>query len=317
MQINYDKAWKLISEWDNIHILTHKNPDGDTLGSAFSLVNLLRKIGKKANVYCHDGFPQRYQFMYEGYAEQNFVCEHIISVDLADEGILGDNLSSYKGRIELSIDHHISNTGYAQYTLLNASASSACEVLFRLYTDNKQELNKIIATCLYTGMATDTGCFRYANTTRECHRAAASLMDYDVEFALINRKMFEIKSKARIKVEQYLMTNLEYYFGDKVSLIAITRDVIDNSHIEEAEFDGLASLTLQTEGVEVGVTIKQKDTNAFKVSMRSADYVDVSSICQQFGGGGHVKAAGCLINGELSEVKQKLLNAIEKVLEEK
>ena len=317
MQITIPETAEFIKNSDNIYILSHQSPDGDTLGSAFALWNVLKSMGKKANIYCSDGFPKRYDFLYEGYYEQDFEPQTIISVDVADEKLLGSALEQYKGRINLCIDHHVSNTDFAERTLLNSSASAACEVLFALFKFMNITLDKTTAECLYVGMATDTGCFKYENTTIDTHIAAAVLMKYGIDYAGINRKMFDVKSKARIKVEQYLYSNIEYALDDKCAFVVITQDIVDKSGIEASEFEGLASMTLQAEGVEVGMTIKEKDENTYKVSMRSANDIDVSALCQQFGGGGHIKAAGCSLNGTLDEVREKLINAIKIAIEEK
>ena len=172
------------------------------------------------------------------------------------------------------------------------------------------EFDKRIAECLYTGIATDTGCFKYANTTRLAHNIAAELMNYDINIELINREMFDIKSKARLKVEQYINSVMEYYLDDKCAMAAITLDTIKKTGLAQEEFEGIAGMSVQLEGVQVGVIIKEKDEGKFKVSMRSASDIDVSEICAKFGGGGHVKAAGCTLEGSLPDVKLRLLSGI-------
>ncbi len=315
MQIQYKEAIDFIQKSDNIYVLCHQSPDGDTLGSAFALVNVLRSMGKKANALCSDQFPHRYCFLYDGYFKQEFEPQAIIAVDVADQSLLGKYLAGYKDTVDLCIDHHISNSLYAKKTLLNPKASATCEVLFELFKQMNAPIDYLTATCLYTGIATDTGCFKYENTSREAHIAASNLMDYNIDYAQINRKMFDVKSKGRIKVEQYLSASMEYYLNDKCAIITITQEIIDNSGMEAAEFEGIASLTLQVEGVEVGVTVKQRDENTYKISMRSSNFVDVSALCQQFGGGGHIKAAGCQLTGTVDEVKKKIINAVEEAIE--
>ena len=316
MEIQYEEAIDFIKSSDNIYVLCHQSPDGDTLGSAFAFVNVLRSMGKKANALCSDQFPHRYCFMYDGYYKQEFEPHTIIAVDIADQTLLGKYLEQYKDKVDLCIDHHISNTFYAKKTLVNPKASATCEVLFELFERMKASIDTLTATCLYTGIATDTGCFKYENTSKQAHITASKLMDYNVDYAQINRKMFDVKSKGRLKVEQYLSSSMEYYLDDRCAMITITQEIIDKSGMEAAEFEGIASLTLQVEGVEVGVTVKQREENVYKISMRSSNYVDVSALCQKFGGGGHIKAAGCQINGTLDEVKKKIVNAVNQAIEE-
>lgn len=309
--IDYDEAIKYLYSHDNFHILTHQSPDGDTLGSAFALCAVLRKLGKKANVLCSDEFPHRYDIMYEGYQPMKFMPEAIVAVDVADSKLLGRGLNHYADFVNLCIDHHISNTFYAEMTLVNPNASAACEVIYEIFDKMGVELDTYIAACLYTGIATDTGCFKYENTTPRCHVIASELMSrYAIPYAIINRKMFDVKSKTRLKIEQYVMSNMEFYLDDRCTMITITNEMTEDFGIEMAEFEGLASLTIELENVEVGVTIKQKSENVFKISMRSATTVDVSELCKQLGGGGHVKAAGCQLTGTLEEVKRRILTVV-------
>ena len=294
----------------NREVLPAQCPDGGPMGSGFGLCYALRKAGKKANVLCSDDFPKRYSFMYEGYEPQKFTPETIVAVDVADRKLLGTRLNGYADYVDLCIDHHVSNERYAKSLLLYPDASATCEVLFQVLTEMGADLDKRIAECLYTGIATDTGCFKYANTTKLAHIIAAELMEQGVDIERINREMFDIKSKARLKVEQYINSAMEYYLDDKCAMAAVTLDTIRKAGLAQEEFEGIAGMSVQLEGVQVGVIIKEKDEGKFKVSMRSASDIDVSAICAKFGGGGHVKAAGCTLEGSLSDVKLRLLSGI-------
>lgn len=311
MQITYREAAEFLRNNDNYYILTHGTPDGDTIGSGFGLCGILRKMGKKANVYCSDPLPRRYDFMYEGYEELPFEPKAIVAVDVADPKLLGQKLSVYKDKVDLCIDHHISNTGYAARTLVEPDAAAACQVIYRLLSEEKlTEPDTHIAQCLYTGMATDTGCFRFDSTSPETHIAAAELMRYDIEAGKINRRMFEQKSKARLAVEQYILGNIEYYFEDRCAVAAVTLEEMTATGLPADEFEGLASLTTLLETVEVGIIIRQKEEHKFKVSMRSSGDTDVSELCRRFGGGGHVKAAGCTFETTLEDAKKQVLEAV-------
>lgn len=311
MQITYREAAEFLRNNDNYYILTHGTPDGDTIGSGFGLCGILRKMGKKANVYCSDPLPRRYDFMYEGYEELTFEPKAIVAVDVADPKLLGQKLSVYKDKVDLCIDHHISNTGYAARTLVEPDAAAACQVIYRLLSEEKlTEPDTHIAQCLYTGMATDTGCFRFDSTSPETHIAAAELMRYDIEAGKINRRMFEQKSKARLAVEQYILGNIEYYFEDRCAVAAVTLEEMTATGLPADEFEGLASLTTLLETVEVGIIIRQKEEHKFKVSMRSSGDTDVSELCRRFGGGGHVKAAGCTFETTLEDAKKQVLEAV-------
>ncbi len=318
MQIDYRQAAEIIKACDNVHILTHQSPDGDTMGSGFALYFALRKMNKKAAVILPDGMNARYEFLSEGYEEpESFEPDSVIAVDIADPNLLGDLKDVYADRVDLCIDHHVSNIMYAKNTLLNGKASAACEVLFCLFEELGLELDNRIAKCLYTGIATDTGCFKFSNSSREAHEIAGKLIGgYDFDFARINREMFDIKSRARIKLEQHLLGNMNMYAGDRIAVISVTEELRSTIGVPDEEFDGVAGLPLQIQGVEVAVTIKEKKPGEYKVSMRSAGKVNVSAVCQTFGGGGHVCASGCLVKASLEEAEKQLVAAVEKAMGE-
>ena len=304
--MDFSKIKSFLESCDNVTILTHKSPDGDTLGAGFALCRYLRLQGKKANVVNSDEFPKRYAFLYEGYEPMKFVEKTVIAVDIADTKLLGHNLEEYEkeGKIDLCIDHHVSNKYYAKYTYVNASASAACQIMYELFRFMDAEIDRIIARCLYTGIATDTGCFKYENTTSAAHIAVSELMKYNIDYATINRKMFDVKSRARIKIEQAVTNDMEFLFDGRCAVMVITTQMMEESGIEPAEFEGLASIPLQVEGVEMGITVKQRHENVYKLSVRTTETIDASKFCQQFGGGGHIRAAGCELNGTLDEVKK-------------
>ncbi len=310
MRINLKETAEFLETHDNYYILTHINPDGDTMGAGFALCYALRSKGKNANVLCSDEFPKRYGFMYENYEPQKFSPDTVVAVDVADEKLLGTPLAGYKGYVELCIDHHVSNTGYAKNLLVYPDASAACEVLYRVLSEMGIVPDRLTAECLYTGIATDTGCFRYANTTVLSHIIAAKLMECGIDAERINRDMFDRKSKERLAAEQHILSNMEYYLDDKCTITAVTLEDMKTKGFSQDEFEGTAGMTVQPEGVQVGVLIKEKDGGKFKISMRSASDIDVSAICAKFGGGGHIKAAGCTVEGELDDVKMQLLTAI-------
>ena len=315
--MNFDDLSQFFKSHNDFIILTHKNPDGDTLGSGFALMYALRNMGKNANVLNSDSFPARYDFLYSDYQPQDFDPKTIVAVDIADIQLLGSNLAEYstEGKIDICIDHHISNKHFAKQTYVDGNSSAAALIIYELFKFMNIEITNEIAKCLYTGIATDTGCFKFENTTPKAHIAAADLMTYDINFALINRKMFDIKSRGRLKVEQTVMANIEYFFAGKCAMIFLTKKLMEESNVEEAEFDGLASIPLQVEGVKIGITIKERHENVFKLSVRTTQEIDASAFCQNFGGGGHIRAAGCEIKGDLDYVKKAVLDRLKDILD--
>ncbi len=303
-----------LRQCDDILILTHQAPDGDCIGAGFALYGLLTALGKRARVLCPDEIPARYAFLTCAQPAE-FTPAHVCAVDVADPQLLGGLQACYGDRVDLCIDHHISNTGYAAHTCVNPNASATCEVLYELAAALEVVLTPAIATCIYTGIATDTGCFKYENARARAHEIVSVLKrQFDLPYARINREMFDVKSFGRLKMEHLVTDIMEFYLDGRCTMISITRALLDELHVDPADLDGMAGLPLQVEGVEVGVTIKEKGPGCYKISMRSANDANVSRICTGMGGGGHIKAAGCAVEGTLEEVKAKVVAAVEQEL---
>lgn len=309
-------AAAMLAEWDSILILTHANPDGDTLGCGYGLCRALRALGKNAGVACSDDIPQKYAYMRRGMDETDFTPEHVIAVDVADTKLIGRTLKEYKERIELCIDHHPSNIMYAPYTLLNAQAGAAAEVIYGVIKCLGVDFTKEIADCIYTGLSTDTGCFRYANATAATYRIAAEMIEAGADSGEINRRMFETKSKAYVALEKMAMDSLEMHFDDRCAMITLTQDMFKTSGMSDKEVEGIAALPRQIEGVVVGVTLRERAEGGYKASLRTHAPVDASQICKAMDGGGHARAAGCQIKDTLENAKKILLENIRKALEE-
>jgi phosphoesterase RecJ-like protein len=314
MRIDYSEAAKLLHENDNFCILTHRSPDGDTIGCGFGLYYALISIGKSVCVLCSDEFPRRFQYLYADYVTTKFSPEFFIAVDIADAKLLGNELKKYSEKIDLCIDHHHSNTGYARKLLLEPDAASASEVMYTLIETAGITISQDIAKCLYTGIVTDTGCFKYPATTASTHRIAAKLIDTGIAYAAINRRMLDTKSKPRIAIESFAISHMEYYLDEQCAFVAVSHDLMLEAGVTDDDLEGLAPLTTQLETVEVGILVKEKDRGRFRVSMRSVKDTDVSAICAKFGGGGHFHAAGCMIDGTLSDVRMRLLKAVASVM---
>ena len=300
---------------NRILILSHHNPDGDTLGSGLALYYALRQLGKRAHLLCSDPFPQKFHYLFEGFEEDEFEPDCVVSVDVADPQLLGKRLSGYQERIDLCIDHHASNSMVAGHLWVDSSAAATCEMIYRLVLALGAEVDRKIANCLYTGISTDTGCFRFSNTTAETHRIAAELFACGCAHEQINLELFDTKSKSRIVVEREVLETMEFYCGQRVALVVITQEMIRSSQIDPAELDGIAAIPRQIEGVEVGITMRERPEGGYKVSVRTCQLVDASAICGELGGGGHVRAAGCLINRPLDEAKKRLLDIVIPMIE--
>ena len=315
--LDYVSTAEILKKLDNVYILTHQSPDGDTIGSGFALYYALTDMGKNAKVLCSDSFHKRYSYITDGYKDLDFQPDYIVSTDVADTKLLGTFNQPYGDSVYLCIDHHISNKEYSKYLLLSPNSSANCEVMYKLLKTMGIKFTETIAKCLYTGIATDTGCFKYSNCNWETHKITSKIMEEfpKINYAEINRLMFDVKSLARIRAEREALDNITYYLDGKVSVLCITNEMINRLNLSLDDFEGLTGLSTQTEGVEVGITMKEMEKDTFKISLRSVNDVNVSDICQKFGGGGHVKAGGCKINNTSSEDAIKMLvDAIGEVL---
>lgn len=314
MLISMSETGSFLENCDNAYILVHQSPDGDCIGSGFALHSVLKSMGKRSAVICCDPFLKKFDYITAVENNSDFEPDTVIAVDVADTKLLGKYQEIYGDKVQLCIDHHVSNTGYAERTLLDSKASATCEVLYKLFTCTMGiEISDYTALCLYTGIATDTGCFKYENTSAETHEIAGEIMrQHKLNYAKINREMFDVKTAGRLRMESAVIDIMEYYLDGKVTVICITKELLDSLGVDSNDLDGCASLPLQVEGVEVGITIKEKAPASYKISMRSTGDVNVSEICSTLGGGGHAKASGCAMDGNLEDVKKALVEAVRK-----
>lgn len=312
--ITLSEAATLLTENDNFHILTHRYPDGDTLGSAFALCYALRGMGKKANVKINGKLPSKFTYLAEDYEDQSFERKFVVSVDVAAMSLLGELEEEYKDCIDLCIDHHGSNSMVADNICVDANCAAACEIIHVILKAMHVKVTRKIANALYTGISTDTGCFCYTNTTAQTHRIAAELIERGCEFSKINRINFETKTRAKLKMERMVYDTMEFYCGGKCAIIYTTIAMQNALGAGDDEMEGLASIPRQIEGVKMGITMREKEDGTFKVSVRTNDGINASQFCARFGGGGHAAASGCSIKGDLPTVKYMLIKAAEEVL---
>lgn len=312
-----ESAAKTLLSKDKILILTHRSPDGDTIGSGYALAMALRKLGKNVKVDCTDPFPEKYSYFIDKLEKLEFDEEFVVSVDIADTKLLGEKLSDYADKIDLCIDHHGSNTKYAKEYYVEASAAAAAQVIAKLIRLMNVEFDKDIANAIYTGITTDTGCFRYTNVTAETHRIAADMIDCGAESGMINRLMFETKSRSRLEIERRVMDSIQFYLDGRCAIAYATIDMMKESGAVDNDMEGVSSLPRQIEGVMAGITLREKNNGKFKVSVRTTDELDASAICANFGGGGHKAAAGCMITGTLNEAIEQIIEVVRQALEGK
>ena len=308
------QAAQMLASFDRVLILCHRNPDGDTLGSGFGLCRALLRQGKKARVFCNDPIPDKFGYMIP--KQEDFVPLHVVSVDVADPALLGPNTEKLLASlppVELSIDHHPTHKQFAENLYLEADSASCCEIVCELLREMGWEIDQGIADCLYTGLSTDTGCFRFSNTSPRTHRIAAEMIEMGADHTRINKVMFDTVTFAELELEQLALEKMWMSDDHKIAVLTITTDMLRQTGVSETQLDRITALTRKISGVEVGITIKQRGENDFKVSVRTAETISASDICANFGGGGHARAAGCQF--DLSDpvlIREKLVEAVRK-----
>lgn len=312
MRIDLFETAKILKENNKILFLCHAHPDGDTLGSATALAAALRSMGKTVSVKCGDPIPKDFSFMFEGLECEDFEPELIAAIDIADTKLLGKDFEGkYSSKISLCIDHHGSNIMYAEKVWLEAESASTAEMIYMLIEALGAEITPHIASCLFTGVTTDTGCFRFSNTTVRTFEIASKLAALGADTYNIIQVFFETKTKTFAALERLALDSLRMYFSDRCAVICVTQDMYKKSGSNESETDRLANLPRQIDGVLVGVTMRELKDGNFKASVRTHGDIDASAICKRLGGGGHMGAAGCTLSG----TKQQAVNALLKEIQ--
>lgn len=304
MRIDVNQCAQLLKDNDNILILTHAHPDGDTLGCGFALCRALMKLGKICAVINSDVIPKKYNYLFDDIAPIRFKPHYVVAVDVATPNLLGELDGQY--HIDLCIDHHGTNTEYADNLLLE-DTPAACEIMYEVIKALGVEIDSRMAGCLYTGLTTDTGCFRYASTTAKTYRAAADLIELGADNGTINRVMFETKTKTYARLERMALESMEFFENERVAVITVTQDMYKKTGSNEQETEALAPLTRQVEGVEIGITIREKTDGTCKASLRTFETVNAAELARFFGGGGHNQAAACRFDCGVEEAKAQLV----------
>ena len=294
---------------DNYIILTHRRPDGDTLGSAAGLCLGLRALGKNAWVLKNRQLTPKLAPFTEGLVTDT--CpEHatVLSVDIASLGLLSFDAEelSLGDQIALAIDHHGSNDLNAP-KLVEADRAACGEIILELLELLGVTLTEKLANALYLAISTDTGCFKFSNTTAHTHAVAAACLTAGIDGGEINRALFETKSRPRFEMERIVFDTMEFHENGAIAVAVLWRRDIDHAGADMDDLDSIASLTRQIEGVQIGITLTEKPDGTVRVSVRTTKEMDASAICKRVGGGGHVRAAGASFTCGMDEAKAEML----------
>ena len=309
------EAADLLRRQDNLLILTHRRPDGDTIGCAAALCIALRQLGKTAWLLPNPDVTE----MNSGYAEgcwapADFTPDFVASVDIASRGLLFPEAEAYFDRIGLAVDHHPSFEGFGAASCVDPSRAACGEIVYEICRE-LGELTQAVALPLYAAIATDTGCFVYANTTANTHRVAAALLDTGIDYFAVNKRHFRTKSRKRIALEAALLSGMEYFHQGRGVFMAIPLELMERLGATESDAEDLSSLATIVEGVDCGALLRELRPGEWKLSLRTGvnGRVNATQACRLLGGGGHAMAAGATLEGSLAEVKEKILAAVDAV----
>ena len=309
---------------DDILILTHSHPDGDTAGTGIALCNVLLAAGKNAAVACTDELPAHIAFL-EKYIntenfffgknfEESFSPGYIVSVDVASPSLIGASLAGYAKNISLALDHHDINTLPCGLLFDEEFSSSAGETLYFVILEmekllSRKLIDKNTACALFAAISSDSGNFKFSNTCGRTMRAAGDLIELGADNAEISRRLFDIKSLGTFRAEALCVKNVRFFEDGKIAFSCILRSELFENDIDDTELDTCVQLLRMIKGVEIAIFAKEKtgeDGNEkYRLSMRSNEYADVAEICSCFDGGGHKKAAGCTVFGNLPQIMEK------------
>ena len=298
---------------DNVLLLTHVRPDGDTLGSAAALCRALRDCGQTAYLLPNPEITATYApYAAPYWAPEGWQAEHIVSVDIADASLLPENAQSYRDRIELTIDHHPSQTFFARNTCLEADSAACGEIVYEII-QHLTALTADIALPLYVAVSTDCGGFQYGNTTARTHRIAAALMDV-VDVAAVNKTLFRTKSRVRLAMESRMVADMKLFDHQRVVVMEIPLSLRQEMQATDADIEELSALPALVEGTDCGVTLRELRPGTVKVSVRTGPRVDACALCRILGGGGHHAASGATVEGTLDEARMAVLAAYRRVI---
>jgi len=315
------KIAETIGKADNIAILPHASADGDAIGSCLALAVVLSGMGKRVSVLMEESIPQTYNFLPAAelavvYGGENYEYDLAVALDCGDIDRLGSRKEVFENApVTVNIDHHATNTGFAQFDHVDTSASATGEIIFDLIRHMGAKPGRDASTCLYTAIASDTGGFRYANTTPASLAACSRLIEEGADAAFISKKIFETVSLSKVKLTGEAINSLELYENGRIAVMTLTAQAIKRAGASEDESEGIINTARNIIGVETAVLIKELENGNIKVSLRSNEYVDVSEIARKYSGGGHKRAAGFTAKGgELGKIVSSLLQDIKEML---
>jgi phosphoesterase RecJ-like protein len=312
-----------ITERDNFLVSTHVNPDGDAIGSVLVFGQILDELEKNYRIVLQDPPQEKFSFLsnfnkiqlYSPEVLGDFKVENMIALDCASMGRLGEVQKLMPSHVPtLNIDHHPDNDLFGTINLVDKNASSNCELIYEVIKKLGIGFDSNIASQIYTSIMFDTGRFHFSNTTGQAMRVCAEMLEKGADPYLIANAVYHEKPKASIVILRKMLNSLELHLGDRVGFMHLKHEDLAQGGEETSDMDGFVDFPLTIKGVEVSIFAREQEPGKFKASLRAKNDVKVNEIAHAFNGGGHTKAAGLRIEGDLKEVKEKLLKETVKYL---
>ena len=305
-------AWLL--SHDNYCILTHGRPDGDTLGSASALCLGLRQLGKTAYILENPGTTPYLGRCILGLTKAApEIGDTLVSVDVASPQMLPIIHRDYADRVRLRIDHHASATPFTKLELVEPETAACGEIIYELLMEMGVELTKEMAWRLYIALSTDTGCFRYANTTAHTYLVAGACAATGAELYPITQELFDTNSLSKLRLQSYIVENARFLMGGRAAVCAIPKAMEET--VTREDMEGIPGFLRSIEGVKISATIRVSPEGC-KLSVRAVPGYDATEVCRKFGGGGHKGAAGATLNMSLEEATEAAIRALTELMED-
>jgi len=290
---------------DNFCILSHRRPDGDTIGSSAALCLGLRSLGKQAHVLFNCEVSDRFAWLHEGLTkEREEAGDTIVSVDVASPGMLPKSFQHLLGKIDLRIDHHASATSFTDCELVEGGSASCAELVWDVLNDAGVTMDRAIAEAVYVGVSTDTGCFRYSNTNDHTFSVAAACAKAKARIYELNQELFETNTLGRLKMQAWIVDHMKMIRGGEMAIVAIPKAVEEEIGVNEDDMDNISSFPRTVAGVCMAATLRETADDGTKISVRAVPGYDATKVTVQFGGGGHKGAAGASLKMPLKEAEK-------------
>ena len=287
---------------NNFTILSHRRPDGDTVGSSAALCLGLRQLGKTAHVLENPEVSPRFRWLHEGLTKKEVEeGDVIVSVDVASPGMLPKAFAHLLGSIQLRIDHHGSATSFTDVELVDAGSASCAELVWDVLVMMGMKADKAIAEAVYVGVSTDTGCFRFSNTTAHTFAVAAECARAEARIYELNQELFETNTLGRLRMQAWIVDHMRMLKGGEMAICAIPKAVEEEIGVTEDDMDNISSFPRTVAGVCMAATLRETGDGDVKISVRAVPGYDATKVATQFGGGGHKGAAGASLKKPLAE----------------